>query len=40
MLDRDRLNSQLLKLDNANYKAYKELRGAYKFAQFTLVIDQ
>lgn len=39
MSDQDRLNSQLLKLDNASYKAYKELRGEYQFAQFTLIID-
>ena len=36
----DRLRSKLLKLDNASYKAYKELRGKYEFSQFTLVIDR
>lgn len=36
----DRLRSQLLKLDNASYKAYKELRGKHKFSQFTLIIDR
>ncbi|MEO1673165.1 MAG: ABC-ATPase domain-containing protein, partial [Cyanobacteria bacterium J06631_2] len=34
------LKSQLLKLDNANYKAYKDIRGEYKFAQFTLIVDR
>lgn len=33
------LNSQLLKLDNASYKAYKDLKGSYQFADFTLIID-
>lgn len=36
----DRLRIQLLKLDNANYKAYKALRGKYQFDKFTLVIDR
>ena len=36
----DRLRSKLLKLDNASYKAYKELRDKYQFEQFTLVIDR
>ena len=36
----DRLRAKLLKLDNASYKAYKELRGRYEFDKFTLVIDR
>ena len=39
MSDCDRLKSVLLKLDNFSYKDYKNLRGVYKFAHFTLVID-
>lgn len=34
------LNSLLLKLDNASYKAYKELKGTYQFEDFTLIIDR
>ena len=36
----DFLKSQLLKLDNASYKAYKDIRGEYKFAQFDLIVDR
>ena len=36
----ERLKSQLLERDNASYKAYKDIRGKYKFAQFTLIIDR
>jgi len=36
----DRLKSQVLKLDNASYKAYKKLRGEYQFDRFTLIIDR
>lgn len=39
MSDRQNLNSRLLKLDNASYKAYKDLKGSYQFADFTLIID-
>ena len=39
MSDRHDLNSTLLKLDNASYKAYKDLRGSYQFEDFTLSID-
>ena len=39
MRDRHSLNSTLLKLDNASYKAYKDLRGSYQFEDFTLIID-
>ena len=40
MLMSARLRSKLIELDNANYKAYKELRGEYQFEQFTLIIDR
>lgn len=33
------LNSILLKLDNASYKAYKTIKGSYQFNNFTLIID-
>ncbi|MGL6344320.1 MAG: P-loop domain-containing protein, partial [Waterburya sp.] len=39
MSDRTSLNASLLKLDNANYKAYKDIRGNYQFEDFTLIID-
>ena len=39
MRDRHSLNSTLLKLDNASYKAYKDIRGSYQFEDFTLSID-
>lgn len=39
MRDRSSLNSTLLKLDNASYRAYKDLRGSYQFENFTLIID-
>ena len=39
MSDRHSLNSTLIKLDNASYKAYKDLRGSYQFEDFTLIVD-
>ena len=39
MSDRQNLNSRLIELDNTSYKAYKDLRGTYQFADFTLVVD-
>ena len=39
MSDRHQLNSTLLNLDNASYKAYKEIKGSYQFENFTLIID-
>ena len=39
MSDCQNLSSRLLKLDNASYKAYKDLKGSYQFANFTLIID-
>ncbi|HHP7231314.1 MAG TPA: ABC-ATPase domain-containing protein [Xenococcaceae cyanobacterium] len=33
------LRSTLLSLDEASYKAYKQIRGNYNFADFTLIID-
>ena len=40
MHDRTTLRSILLKLDNANYKAYKDIKGSYEFSDFTLIIDR
>ena len=40
MRDRHSLNSTLLKLDNASYKAYKDIGGNYKFENFSLIIDR
>ena len=37
--DRHNLHSTLLNLDNASYKAYKDIRGSYQFDCFTLVVD-
>ncbi|MFQ5542937.1 MAG: ABC-ATPase domain-containing protein [Nitrospiria bacterium] len=35
----DELKQHLLRLDGRGYKAYKEIKGAYAFADFTLHID-
>lgn len=35
----EHLRSTLLQLDGASYKAYKDIRGSYKFPDFTLIID-
>ena len=40
MGDRHSLNSILIKLDNASYKAYKDIRGSHQFEDFTLYIDR
>ncbi|MEM8721810.1 MAG: ABC-ATPase domain-containing protein [Cyanobacteria bacterium P01_G01_bin.39] len=40
MGDRFNLNSLLLKLDGANYKAYKDLDRSYQFEDFRLIIDR
>lgn len=40
MLNRDNLRSTLLELDGQGYKAYKDIKGQYKFPDFTLVIDR
>jgi predicted ABC-class ATPase len=39
MSDRNSLKTALLKLDGASYKAYKDIKGNYQFADFTLIID-
>jgi predicted ABC-class ATPase len=39
MCDRNSLNSTLFRLDNASYTAYKEIKGNYRFDNFTLIID-
>ncbi|MGK7918266.1 MAG: ABC-ATPase domain-containing protein [Prochloraceae cyanobacterium] len=40
MLDSNNLRSTLLRLDGRGYKAYKDIKGSYKFADFTLIIDR
>ena len=37
--DREHLESHLHRLDGRGYKAYKEIRGTYSFADFTLFVD-
>lgn len=39
MQTQDQLRSTLQKLDNASYKAYKDIKGAYDFIDFQLIID-
>ncbi|NBD14850.1 MAG: ATPase [Cyanobacteria bacterium] len=39
MQNQDQLRSTLQRLDNASYKAYKEIKGRYDFIDFTLIID-
>lgn len=39
MLDDQTLRQQLQQLDDRNYKAYKDIRGTYKFPEFTLMVD-
>ncbi|MEM8830202.1 MAG: ABC-ATPase domain-containing protein [Cyanobacteria bacterium P01_G01_bin.19] len=39
MSDRYHLNSLLLNIDNASYKAYKDIKGRYKFDDFELIVD-
>ena len=40
MYDRNTLKSTLLRLDNASYKAYKDIKGSYDFFDFTLIVDR
>ncbi|WP_036485598.1 ABC-ATPase domain-containing protein [Myxosarcina sp. GI1] len=40
MSDSHTLKSTLLKLDNASYKAYKNIKAIYKFDRFTLIVDR
>jgi predicted ABC-class ATPase len=40
MSNRETLRSTLLQLDGRGYKAYKDLKGNYKFPDFTLIIEQ
>ena len=40
MSDRDTLKSILNRLDNASYKAYRDIEGSYNFAEFTLIVDR
>ena len=39
MLDRNYLRSTLFDLDGRGYKAYIDIKGSYKFPDFTLIID-
>lgn len=39
MTDEEILRHTLLRIDGRGYKAYKEIRGSYRFAGFTLAID-
>ncbi len=39
MQTQDQLRSKLQQLDNASYKAYKDIKGRYDFMDFTLIID-
>lgn len=39
MPNQENLSSTLLRLDNASYKAYKDIKGSYRFSDFTLIID-
>ncbi len=40
MPNRENLRQLLLQLDNRSYKAYKDIKGNYKFPDFTLIIDR
>ncbi len=40
MTNREHLRQLLLQLDGRGYKAYKEIKGSYTFANFTLIIDR
>ena len=40
MTNRENLRQLLLQLDNRSYKAYKDIKGSYKFPDFTLMIDR
>ena len=40
MSDRNTLKSILTRIDNASYKAYKDIKGNYQFPDFSLIIDR
>jgi len=40
MTNQEDLRQRLLQLDDRNYKAYKDIKGSYKFPEFTLIIDR
>lgn len=40
MSNRETLRQLLLQLDDKSYKAYKDIKGRYKFSDFTLIIDR
>lgn len=40
MSDRENLRQLLLQLDDRSYKAYRDIKGSYKFPDFILIIDR
>jgi predicted ABC-class ATPase len=40
MTNRENLRQVLLQLDGRGYKAYRDIKGSYKFPDFTLIIDR
>lgn len=40
MTNRETLRQLLLQLDNKSYKAYRDIKGRYRFPDFTLIIDR
>ncbi|NET07361.1 MAG: ABC-ATPase domain-containing protein [Symploca sp. SIO2B6] len=40
MNNQENLRQRLLQLDDSSYKAYKDIKGDYKFPDFTLIIDR
>ncbi|MGB7444279.1 MAG: ABC-ATPase domain-containing protein [Coleofasciculaceae cyanobacterium] len=40
MSNRENLRRLLLQLDDLSYKAYRDIKGSYKFPDFTLIIDR
>ena len=40
MSNRETLRQRLLQLDDKSYKAYKDIKGRYKFPDFSLIIDR
>ncbi len=40
MTNQENLRQLLLQLDNRSYKAYRDIKGSYKFPDFTLIIDR
>lgn len=40
MTNQENLRQLLLQLDDRSYKAYRDIKGSYKFPDFTLIIDR